>query len=420
MAKLTLVLSALAAAAAHLAQGSVLPTTARFVAKDFRGTFSGIFDSGECPRKIYHDGLVTGGNEMKHSAIVVDGATCNPEGSMQLSVITEDNAISNALSKFEGDSKTVAETAIKAAQEVPGSYLGVSAQDRVCGARTFPAGTIFLFSKSGFTFSTGIIGVPTIEANKRVMTFVEPGKTVLCPYAAKPRPSPSPTPAAFVPGETVPPTPEADLPVASPGAGPVAGSGSGSDGTPSVDPTPGPGSVCFPASAKVQLSDGSSKTMEKLQLGDIVRVADGGFSPVFMFTHKLSDVKHAMVQLKTSSGASLTLTHGHYVISSGVMRTAGTVQVGDELVLANGETSAVTSTTTVQGTGLYNPQTVSGTIVVDGVVASTYTTAVEPRTAHTMLAPIRAAFGWLGVTLRFLEGGFDAAASALPTGATVY
>lgn len=51
----------------------------------------------------------------------------------------------------------------------------------------------------------------------------------------------------------------------------------------------------------------------------------------------------------------------------------------------------------VEKEGLYNPQTVHGDIVVDGIVASVYTEAVQPRVAHAMLAPMRAVrdeFGW--------------------------
>ncbi len=46
---------------------------------------------------------------------------------------------------------------------------------------------------------------------------------------------------------------------------------------------------------------------------------------------------------------------------------------------------------TVWERGLYNPQTAAGDIVVDGFVASTYTTFASPRAAHALLAPLRLA-----------------------------
>ena len=62
-------------------------------------------------------------------------------------------------------------------------------------------------------------------------------------------------------------------------------------------PTPEPTPICFPASGEVTMEDGSSKTMENLQLGDRVLVGNGVFSEVFMFTHKLSDVVTAMIAI---------------------------------------------------------------------------------------------------------------------------
>lgn len=42
--------------------------------------------------------------------------------------------------------------------------------------------------------------------------------------------------------------------------------------------------------------------------------------------------------------------------------------------------------------GLYSPVTAHGDVVVDGVVASCYTTSVRAQAAHAFLAPIRALF----------------------------
>ena len=45
--------------------------------------------------------------------------------------------------------------------------------------------------------------------------------------------------------------------------------------------------------------------------------------------------------------------------------------------------------TDTQVKGLYNPLTLAGDIVVDGILASTYTKAVTPKMAHAALAPLR-------------------------------
>lgn len=84
--------------------------------------------------------------------------------------------------------------------------------------------------------------------------------------------------------------------------------------------------------------------------------------------------------------ASLHRWHGHAC----ALVSAASVRIGDVLQLANGSDSPVVVVEDVSADGLYNPQTVDGNIIVDGIVASTYTTAVHPCVAHAaLLAPIR-------------------------------
>ncbi len=115
-----------------------------------------------------------------------------------------------------------------------------------------------------------------------------------------------------------------------------------------------------------------------------------------MFTHKLADVKYSFVQIDTSAGNKLTLTAGHYLYLNGKLAAASTARVGD-VVTVNDAPAAVVSVKSVAGTGLYNPQTVHGDIVVDGVLASTYTTAVHPGLGHALLSPLRAVYERLGL-----------------------
>jgi hypothetical protein len=75
----------------------------------------------------------------------------------------------------------------------------------------------------------------------------------------------------------------------------------------------------------------------------------------------------------------------------------------------------------VRGVGLYNPQTLHGDIVVDGVRASTYTEAVDPVFAHAVLAPVRAVYRWFGVEVGGMDGGGGKAVEVLmPHGDGIY
>ena len=67
------------------------------------------------------------------------------------------------------------------------------------------------------------------------------------------------------------------------------------------------------------------------------------------------------------------------------------IHSGDSLLLGNGTLSVVHSIKFIDAFGLYNPQTMHGNIVVNGVQASTYTTALHPSAAHALLTPLRTA-----------------------------
>lgn len=182
--------------------------------------------------------------------------------------------------------------------------------------------------------------------------------------------------------------------------------------TPSAEePTPDPedDEVCFPAQASVTLSDGSTRAMRDVQVGDEVLVAPGTFSKVFMFTHRVPTARHAFLTITAEAATlrrhSISLTHGHFLYINGLAAMAASVALGDKLLLGSGVEARVVAVQCALLDGLYNPQTLHGDIVVDGVLASTYTKTVEEVTAHSMLAPLRALFRSTGVWTGVLEDG---------------
>ncbi|CAN8074397.1 unnamed protein product [Agarophyton chilense] len=178
------------------------------------------------------------------------------------------------------------------------------------------------------------------------------------------------------------------------------------------------GSTCFPADATVEVEGGATKKMADITIGDSVRVGPNEFSEVFMFTHKLDNVAHEFVEIETES-AQITLTSGHYLYVNGALAAAKTVEVGDKLEVASGETAIVLAVKSIMSSGLYNPQTMSGDILVNGIRASTYTTAVEPMLAHRLLTPLRALYGVFGVAISAFNNGADSLAKIAPHGAAV-
>ena len=165
--------------------------------------------------------------------------------------------------------------------------------------------------------------------------------------------------------------------------------------------------VCFPAEATAKLRDGSRRRMDELALGDEVLVGNGQFSKVFAFTHRHSNSLNNFVTLYTKSG-SISLTPSHLIYANDQLVPAGRVRIGDVLRTADGSDEPVSRIFQSRKIGLYNPQTLHGDIVVNGIVASTYTTEVQPNAAHALLSPLRVIARYAGWYLRAFEGDFGA------------
>lgn len=149
--------------------------------------------------------------------------------------------------------------------------------------------------------------------------------------------------------------------------------------------------ICFPGHARV---GGSEKTMSQLRVGDEVTTdADGTVETVLGFTHTDRHAKARFVSLHTDVG-TLTATPGHYVqvaAAAGVtLRKMADIKAGARLVHVSGTRPVVRKVTRAVHRGVWNPHTMSGSIVVDGFVASCYTEAVKPVAAHALLTPLRA------------------------------
>ena len=120
----------------------------------------------------------------------------------------------------------------------------------------------------------------------------------------------------------------------------------------------------------------------------MVHVGNGVYSQIYLFTHQMSEVRAQFIQLTTAT-ARLSLTPGHFLYVNGELKQARSVRVGDLVTLGDGTSAAVLSTSLTWSSGLYNPHTKTGDIVVDGIKTSCYTEAVHPTIAHALLMPIR-------------------------------
>ena len=160
---------------------------------------------------------------------------------------------------------------------------------------------------------------------------------------------------------------------------------------------------CFPGDALVTLDNGNKKKMADLAVGDKVLTHNGVYTEVFMFSHRLEEASYNFIELKTAT-TTLAITPNHYLYVNGNLREAQYVSAGDSLTLASGKQDKVLSVGRVQKDGIFNPHTLQGDIVVDGVLTSTYTSAFSPTLAHVVLAPLRGLYQ-MGVDIFKLDIG---------------
>lgn len=175
------------------------------------------------------------------------------------------------------------------------------------------------------------------------------------------------------------------------------------------------GSACFPRDSTVELRDGAMRRMDEVNVGDVVKVGVGEYSPVILFTHRLVSGSFRFVNLQTAK-AALKVSAGHFIYVNGALAAAQTVRVGDAIASGDGESAIVVNVDAVEGEGLFNPQTAQGDVVVDGFLSSTYTTAVDPAFAHAALGLFRILQKHLGFTCAVLEDGGGKLVDFVPSG----
>lgn len=164
--------------------------------------------------------------------------------------------------------------------------------------------------------------------------------------------------------------------------------------------------ACFPGWAGVTLASGRRIAMRDLSVGDaVVSGPLNRTSEVFMFSHREESAGAAYyVTLRTDGGHSVTLTPGHLMQvlraaadedgeSGWRLRPAGSVRTGDGVQTTSSSMARVTYVGRRKARwGLYNPHTLDGDVVVDGVCTSTFTTGVGQAAAAALMAPFRATF----------------------------
>lgn len=167
---------------------------------------------------------------------------------------------------------------------------------------------------------------------------------------------------------------------------------------------------CFTGNTSVQLASGLTVPMSRLRIGDRVLSlnADGNleYSEVLLFLHRNPELRSRFLRLTTASGVAITITPSHLILRWHKPNTtvlheatpvyAQDVRVDDQLLVSGHagpggrlRVDRVSKIEEVFETGVYAPLTLSGTIVVNEIVASCYAVIFSQRLAHLSFAPLR-------------------------------
>merc|ERR1711879_650148 len=156
---------------------------------------------------------------------------------------------------------------------------------------------------------------------------------------------------------------------------------------------------CFAGDANVDVRGKGALAMQDLQVGDHVLVQQAGaklaYEPVLGFLHATRADEPTSHLVVSHPAGELRVSPNHIVfIADGSDKLAADLRVGDELAVVQGSGKVASIENKVGDKGMYAPLTASGTIVVDGVVASNYATHSShtwiPHTSiHTAFFPLR-------------------------------
>ena len=144
---------------------------------------------------------------------------------------------------------------------------------------------------------------------------------------------------------------------------------------------------CFAGETTLETIQGTVR-MDEAQVGDWVRTAIG-FEPILGWFHASKDAQGMkFLKISTDSGDVLTLTPSHVVyLANGLLVAAESLHLGDSILTSDGEVTMVTTVEkTSSDSGLYNPITASSSVVVNGILASTFTMDLGMFTTAAMLS----------------------------------
>jgi len=145
---------------------------------------------------------------------------------------------------------------------------------------------------------------------------------------------------------------------------------------------------CFSSMATVVEEQEGKIKLKDVIVGQKVLTGDGQFKTVYAIDHKDPNERADFLQIyyenennTNESQAPLELTPNHMIFVQGQKEPmpASSIQIGNKLETMYARGATVTKISSVKREGVWNPLTVDGTILVDGIVTSTYSVTFKKK-----------------------------------------
>lgn len=159
---------------------------------------------------------------------------------------------------------------------------------------------------------------------------------------------------------------------------------------------------CFTAETTVQTSEGVSKKLSDLKIGEQILSVDLNtfelkFSELLLFLHFNPDETRQFVHVTLKSGKTLTVTPTHLVLTGSLTKNrivfAGDLKPSDTMLTSDSKNKlredVIIEIKQVMRKGVYAPLTEAGTVVVNDVLASCYAVVESQSLAHWAYSPLR-------------------------------
>lgn len=151
-------------------------------------------------------------------------------------------------------------------------------------------------------------------------------------------------------------------------------------------------SECLHGDSIVELVSGELVNVASLEIGDIVRSGKHSFSPIYFISHQDEARRARFTRITTKMGRIVRVTDDHLLHTVEGPLAARRITVGIALISVLGEVDEVVEKRAEVSVGVYMPHTLDGTIVVEGLVASCFNSAIPPSLGHALLLVERIAF----------------------------